>query len=891
MLQMLARLVTIAAAVTLGLACTGAAALPRDFLDATLPNGLRVVIVRSRIAPVAATVVTYLVGSRDDPPDVPGMAHAQEHMMFRGTRAISGPELGTIATALGGSFNAETTETTTQYSFAVPAADLDAVLRIEADRMRDVDDFQSQWVAERGAIEQEVAADEAAPGRDLFRDAAARAFRGTGYEHDGVGTAAAFDRLTGPRLKAFHRRWYAPNNALLVIAGDVDPDATLARVRARFGGLARRDVPAHAVAKLPELRRTVVRRTTTLIYPLAAVGYRFSGVAEPDFLPVFVLQAMLGADAGPLRALQDAGEVLAASWSSMPYVPEAQLGFAIAALPPNGDPASMTAELERIAAGWVKNGVPRDLFETTRRRLIAAQEQSRNSVAALASDWSDTIARDGEPSIVREQQLLAAVTLAQVNRAARTYLDPKQAYVAALKPSASASVAAAPAPPQGGRENPLDRRSAAAPLPAWAQYLVRDVTLPPSPLAPTTSRLANGLQVVVQPETISDAVFVFGRVRTRPALQEPAGKEGISSVLEAMFDAGSATLDRRALRTALDAIDSDLSSGADFGLETTAAGFERGVALLAEGELHPRFDDATFEFARRRASDALETSLNSSHALAVRRAEHELLPAGDPMLREPTLANLLALRLEDARDYYAHTFRPDLTTIVVVGNVTPARARAAIARAFGSWESEGPAPSLALPPIPPNAAGRVEITVPALRQADVTLTEALALNRNDPQLPALELGNAILGGGRLGPQQSRLFRDLRQNAGLVYSVQSQLDASDSRARFSIAFASLPANERRLETLVDAEIERMRSEPVAASELALMKASLIRSAILNDASTGSIGGTLLDAASTGRPLDGARLEAQHLLAVDAAAIERAFAEVIDPKRFVRTIEAP
>src|SRR5665213_3082591 len=216
-----------------------------DVLRATLRNGLQVVIVRNTLAPVVSTDLSYLVGSRDDPPDMPGLAHAQEHMMFRGTRNLTTSELGTIATALGGDFNAQTSEMTTQYQFTVPAADLDAVLRIEADRMRDVLDLQSEWQNERGAIEQEVARDESAPGSDFFDDAQKIAFKGTPYEHPGVGTRTAFDALTGPQIKAFWKRWYAPNNAVLVIAGNVDPAQTLASVRSHFESIPAKSIPAH----------------------------------------------------------------------------------------------------------------------------------------------------------------------------------------------------------------------------------------------------------------------------------------------------------------------------------------------------------------------------------------------------------------------------------------------------------------------------------------------------------------------------------------------------------------------------------------------------------------------------------------------------------------------
>src|SRR5271165_4319584 len=202
-----------------------------DVLKATLANGLRVVIVRNTLAPVVSTDLVYQVGSRDDPPSFPGMAHAQEHMMFRGTQNLSTSQLGTIATALGGDFNAQTSNTLTEFEFTVPASDLDAVLRIESDRMHDVLDLQSQWENERGAIEQEVIRDESTPGADFFREAQAFLFAGTPYARPGVGTISAFNRLTGPEIKKFYERWYAPNNAVLVIAGDFDKNAVLAQVR------------------------------------------------------------------------------------------------------------------------------------------------------------------------------------------------------------------------------------------------------------------------------------------------------------------------------------------------------------------------------------------------------------------------------------------------------------------------------------------------------------------------------------------------------------------------------------------------------------------------------------------------------------------------------------
>lgn len=873
-----------------GQAPNAPSAAAADVLKATLHNGMRVVIIRNAIGPVVSTDVTYLVGSRDDPAGVPGMAHAQEHMMFRGTKNLSTSELGTVATALGGSFNAATTDTTTQYQFTVPAADLDAVLRIEADRMRDVLDEQSQWQNERGAIEQEVLRDENEPGADFFSAVHLIAYKGTPYGHEGVGTRASFDKLTGPQIKAFHDKWYAPNNALIVIAGDIDPARTLEAVRARFEGIPSRSVPAHAAAHLEPLARTVLDRPSTLVYPLAIVGYRFPGIQSADFLPSFVLQGVLGAARGPLRALVDTGEALDGSWISMPYVPESQLGFATAALRPGADASRETKRLEAIAATYAEHGVPRELFESTRRRLIAEQEISRNSVSSLASDWSTTIALDGEPSIAHEQELIAKVTLADVNRVAKRYLDPKHAIVGALTPSGRGSQAGAPSASQQGPEKPLAAQPPVTHLPEWADQLVHHMSAPPAQHVPSPIKLANGLTLIVQPTTISDSVFVFGRVKTNPALQEPAGKEGVAAILGGLYDYGTQTQDRIAFQRAQDDADSEISGGDGFGLQTTSHSFGRAVALLAQNELQPRFDAPTFELARRRAAEELATALNGSSTIVNKRAASFLLPFNDPELREPTVNGVQSVSLDDVKSYYAKTMRPDVTTIVVVGNVSVDAARAAIEREFGGWKATGPVPNLDLPPLPLNRAGDVKVSIPA-SQDSVMFEQIVPLARTAPQAYPLLLGNAILGGGSLGPEQSRLFRDLRQNAGLVYSIQSQLSERRSRFQLSIGFACLPSNEARISTLIDAEIERMKTEPVGDFELSLAKASIVRQAAIADSSVGAIGRSLLANASAGMPFNQAQIDAEKFLATDAHAIQEAFAAYIKPQNFVRIIEGP
>src|SRR5947209_7818306 len=160
------------------------AAQEQNVVRATLPNGLRVVLVRNTLAPVVATSINYLAGSNDAPEGFPGMAHAQEHMMFRGGPGLTADQLANIGSIMGGNFNANTRENLTQYLFTVPSEDLDLALHIESLRMRDVDDSDKEWTNERGAIEQEVAQDLSNPGYILFEKLRQIKFAGTSYEND-----------------------------------------------------------------------------------------------------------------------------------------------------------------------------------------------------------------------------------------------------------------------------------------------------------------------------------------------------------------------------------------------------------------------------------------------------------------------------------------------------------------------------------------------------------------------------------------------------------------------------------------------------------------------------------------------------------------------------------
>jgi zinc protease len=332
-----------AARVIVSVAVGSATVIAQDASDsaitrATLKNGLRVVIVRNALAPVVTTQINYLVGSNEAPTGFPGMAHALEHMMFRGSPGLSSAQLSSLIAAMGGNFNANTQQIVTQYFFTVPTGDLETALRIEAVRMRDVLATDALWRQERGAIEQEVAQDYSNPQYLFYSRLLAQMFAGTPYEHDALGTRPSFQKTTGAMLKDFHRKWYAPNNAILVIVGDVNPDAALATVKQLFESIPARTVPARPKIALQPLKPATIEVDSDLPYGLAAVAYRLPGFNDPIMPPVWCWPMLSIAVAANFTLLPPRAKLYLVVLTPRP-LPMAGFGYANAAFPRGQDSA------------------------------------------------------------------------------------------------------------------------------------------------------------------------------------------------------------------------------------------------------------------------------------------------------------------------------------------------------------------------------------------------------------------------------------------------------------------------------------------------------------------------------------------------------------------------
>jgi zinc protease len=316
--------------------------------------------------------------------------------------------------------------------------------------------------------------------------------------------------------------------------------------------------------------------------------------------------------------------------------------------------------------------------------------------------------------------------------------------------------------------------------------------------------------------------------------------------------------------------------------------FARGVELLADNELHPALPAPAFDVVKQQTVQYVAGNMQSPGYRTSRALDVALLPTGDPSLRQATPASLSKLTLDDVKHYYAATMRPDLTTIVVIGDVSAADARAAIERSFGTWTATGPKPATTLPAVPVNKASAANIADAEQVQDSVTLSEELALNRFDANYYALQLGTHVLGGGFYA---TRLYHDLRQVAGYVYTVDVSLNASKTRATYTVTYGCNPENVSKARALIERDLNQMRTQPVSASELHQAKALLLRGIPLSESSEDSVAGGLLARAEIGLPLDEANRAAAKYIGMSAEDVMQAFARKIDTANLVQVVRGP
>lgn len=860
---------------------------PSGVIQTTLANGMRVILLPNHLAPVATTVLEYGVGSNDD--TIPGIAHATEHMMFRGTSDVSAAQFADIAARAGADYDAQTSNIDTVYYFTLPSSYVNVALRLEADRMTNASFSQSAWSEERGAIEQEVRAHESTPTAALMPQIRKALYGDTPYANDPVGTIEGFERMTAADIASFYHAWYHPNDATLVVGGDIDPVAVMATIRQLFDPIPLRPLPETAPIRTPALSATTINGgIAELPVPIVAFDYRFPPLGDPHYAAGLVLMQALDDQRSALHDLVVSGKVLAA-FGFAGGVKEIGDGGLLAVGLPSQTPESLESALQSVLDQYRQSGLPDNLIAAAKAQLLSKQLYREDSIPGLTFSWSSALGQ-GYRSPDDVYTAVAAVSASDVDAILDRYMNNALRATIVMRPKATATTPQATG--ATGTDDvsfPVDVEQA---LPTWAASYFLAPLRPPSASGTTFMRLKNGITLAVRRESMAPVVVLEGGVRSNTDLNEPIGKDGVADVTDTLMGWGTTTYDRNAYQAQLDAISASVNLGLGFSLKVPSANFDRGVALLANGMLHPAFPASAFVLVKSNTAKTMAASANEPSTLADLARLYALYPPGDKHRRHETAASISRIQLPDVRKWYDFAFRPELTTIAVVGDVTPAQAKSTVEKYFGAWRVAGRFPQFIYPPVrwpQGRKASTVTVTSTVARQSDVTLTQPLSVRRESAEATAaLELANTILSGENTA---SLLYQDVRSSSGYVYSIDSSMDIGSTSSTFTIDFASDPRNVGKAQAAALGVIERMRAHPLPPQELQRAKALLLAQRVLPMDSYDGLASDLYDNAANGWTGSDEHDYWVRMLAITPGELRDAMRRYVNVRHFSRVIVAP
>ncbi|MDQ2865483.1 MAG: insulinase family protein, partial [Candidatus Eremiobacteraeota bacterium] len=732
-----------------------------------------------------------------------------------------------------------------------------------------------------------VTQDYSSPLRRLFQDVQTSLYAGTPYGKNGLGTQEGFARvIDAAKLRAFYNTWYHPNNAVLVIAGDVEGASTIAAVRGYFADFPAAKLPARPAVKLHPLKSKTISVDSDQPVTIVGLAFRFPGWDSKDYEATQVLESVLDNQRADLYGLVASGAVLYAGLEEIDSHAKASGALLVGVVPATAKPQVAIDAVRGAIERYKKDGVPPELIEVAKRRAVADAEYKANSIEDLAQSWSDAVAVEGKTSPDEDLAAIQAVTPADVNRVLRQYLDFDRMIVAEAVPKNLGKVSANPPPPPA-KENAKVTILHHDPLPSWALAAFKNVQVPQASITPVDMTLANGMRLIVVPEHVSHTVVVSGNIDSNEAIQAPAEIQGVADITSSLLSFGTTAYDRIAFRKELDDIAAEVSAGTEFSLTSLSDRFDRAVALLADEELHPALPAAAFATIQQQRVQELQGVMSSPDYLFAVALNKALYPPGDPEQVTATPQSAGAVTLANLHTWYARAYRPDMATVVIVGDVTPEHAKTTFEKYFGQWKADGPKPSISLPAVPANKAADVVVPDASRIQSQVELVQTNGLARSDGDWPVIAVANAAFGASAT----SILFHDVRDVHGLVYGIYSRLDSRKNRGTFGIQFSSDPNKIDAAQSLAMGDLHGLLHGGVGADDLARGKTMLVSEVPIREQSFTGIAGQLLQYARLGLPLDQATIDAQREVAASNADIITAVNKWIRPGDFVRVILGP
>ncbi len=869
-----------------------------------LDNGLRVLLFPDASRPKVTVNLTVLVGSRHEGYGETGMAHLLEHMVFKGTPTH--PDIPGAMKERGAQFNGSTDVDRTNYFESLPAGDqnLEFAIKLEADRMVNSPIKAEDLATEFSVVRNEFESGENSPQNILSQRMMAVAYEWHNYGKSVIGNRSDIEKVPADNLRAFYKKYYQPDNALLVVAGKFDEKKALEYISKYFGSLPKPDrkltltyteEPAQDGERFVTLRRVGNVGLVGLIFHIPAGSH-------VEFPAVELLADILDSEpSGRLyKALVETKK--ASDVTAFPHAYHDPGALEIMAEVNTKDRSVL--EKVRDAALSVLEEVARsgvtqeevDRARQARRKAFELAAQDPNRIAIELSEWA---AQGDWRLYFLNRDRIEQVTPAQVKEVAQKYLTASNRTVGFFVPATKPERTPIPEVPDIAKllDGYTGRKVDAG---ASESFDVSPMAIEariqrPEPIG--------GIKLAFLPKKTRGGIVQlrltlrYGNAENLKGFNEAAG------FLPVLMTQGTAKMTRQQIKDALDKNFARLSTGmggrmmrgfgglgagsATFALETKRANLPAVLEILRQVLREPTLPSHEFEILKNEQIAGIEESRSDPLPLGFNRLQRLMAkyPADD-VRYSPTMDEQLErarkLSLDQVRTLYREYLGADHGELVVVGDFEPSEVLPVLGKMLEGWKAQKPYARIERPVQTGLPAERVTIETPDKANAVFLSGLQTPLKDSDPEYPDLVAGNYILGGGALS---SRIADRLRQKGGLSYGAQSifSADPFEPHAALMIFAIYNPINVEKVVTGVEEEVNRLLRDGVKGDELDKAKTGYLQQLQNSRADDRVLVGSIAENLYIGRTMQYQAEVEQKLKDLKPESVNAAIRKHIDPKR--------
>lgn len=823
-----------------------------------LANGLQVLLFPDQTKQNITVNIVYRVGSRHEGYGETGMAHLLEHLLFKGTPKHT--NIPAELKARGTISNANTWFDRTSYfeTFAASTENLEWALEMEADRMINSFIAKKDLDSEFSVVRNEMESRENNPPNVLSEKVMAAAYQWHNYGNTTIGARSDVENVKIENLQAFYRKYYQPDNAALIVAGKFDEAKTLDFIQKKFGAIPK---PSRVLDETWTVepvqdgeRQVTLRRVGDTQWVMA--GYHIPPVSHPDFPAVMVMNRIL-ADSPSGRLYKTLVESKKATSIGSQTIQNKEPSYTFFQAELNKSSSieavreAMTQTIESFAAAPPsKEEVERYKLETLKG--IESTFNEPNSIAIFLTEW---VARGDWRLIFLYRDRMKKVTPEDVQRVARKYLLQSNRTLGMFIPTENPARAEIP------RLNDKEILAMANEVKGGETVAAGEVFDPnPANIESRTKRgQIGGLKTAfLNKENRGDSV-TFGLTLRFGDAKSLLNRSQAGTLAGFMLQRGTAKKDRQQIKDELIRLNAQsftnaTAASANFLVTTTRQNLAETLKIFAEILKEPSFPQAEFDNLKAQFLTNLENERSEPAAIAQRELNiaFNKYPKGDTRYQgtlDEEISALKAVTLEDVKNFHRDFYGASAGELSIVGDFDEKEITPLLNQLFGDWKSKNPYQRIPAEFFDVSPINKM-IETPDKANAVFLARLNLKMRQDNPDYPALMIGNFILGGGALN---SRLGNRIRQKEGISYNVGSGIGANafDESGTFFANAIYAPQNLEKLEAAFKEELQKVVSEGFTDEELSQAKQGWLSNRQRNRGQDLGLAGSLINNLYTGR----------------------------------------